>query len=258
MGDTSCHCDVHQMTGNYMFNEASEKEFLIGTNPDSRLTLWWDGSELLWVTLQKLGKQVFMYYWPCCEVEILGVHPSFCEEYVYQPSEKNLTDSIEKGLEALRSGQADMAAIYCEQIDALGHLFGPDPDQVDAAVQTLNSKIKEKDMVNQLNIILFSDHGMTNIDWLERLIELDNYINMSDITRRMDVAPVVSLWPNDDKYQQVYDALSQVPNMHVYGRQEIPERFHFRGGKFVSPLTLVADSTYMESWEGVQPRWIPS
>eukprot|EP00064_Thunnus_orientalis_P013295 superscaffoldBa00002141_g13334 len=52
------------MTGNYMWDEASKKEFLIGTNPDSRLPLWWDGSEPLWVTLQKLGKKVSMYYWP--------------------------------------------------------------------------------------------------------------------------------------------------------------------------------------------------
>ncbi|XP_037635968.1 glycerophosphocholine cholinephosphodiesterase ENPP6-like [Sebastes umbrosus] len=29
--------------------------------------------------------------------------------------------------------------------------------------------------------------------------------------------------------------------MRVYGRQEIPERFHFKGGKFVPPLTLVAE-----------------
>ena len=47
-----------------MWDVDSKKEFLIGTNPDSRLPLWWDGSEPLWVTLQKLGKKVFMYYWP--------------------------------------------------------------------------------------------------------------------------------------------------------------------------------------------------
>nr|XP_019964121.1 PREDICTED: ectonucleotide pyrophosphatase/phosphodiesterase family member 6-like [Paralichthys olivaceus] len=29
--------------------------------------------------------------------------------------------------------------------------------------------------------------------------------------------------------------------MHVYARQEIPERFNYKGGKFVSPLTLVAE-----------------
>lgn len=37
-----------------------------------------------------------------CEVKILGVRPSFCEEYVYNPSEKNLTDSIVNALNVLR------------------------------------------------------------------------------------------------------------------------------------------------------------
>jgi ectonucleotide pyrophosphatase/phosphodiesterase family protein 6 len=52
------------MTGNYMWDEVTMKEFLIGTNLDSRLPLWWDGSEPIWVTMQKKGKNVAMYYWP--------------------------------------------------------------------------------------------------------------------------------------------------------------------------------------------------
>ena len=37
-----------------------------------------------------------------CEVEILGVRPTFCEEYVYNPSEKNLIESITNALSVLR------------------------------------------------------------------------------------------------------------------------------------------------------------
>lgn len=40
---------------------------------------------------------------------------------------------------------------------------------------------------------------------------------------------------------QVYAALSQVPNIRAYGKEEIPQRFHYRGGKFVPPLMLLAD-----------------
>lgn len=245
---TGRHSNIHQITGNFMWDESSNKEFLIGVNPDSLMPLWWDGSEPLWVTMQKLGKKAFMYYWPGCDVEILSVRPSFCEKNVYDPSEKNLTDSIENSLNVIRSGQADMASIYYEKIDVEGHHFGPDSPQVrtavqhlDLAIQTLNRKIKEKNMVNQLNIILFSDHGMTKIQWMEKVIELDQYINMSSIARMMDRGAVVSLWPQDNMYQEVYAALSQVHNMRVYGRQEIPDRFHFKGGKFVAPLTLVAE-----------------
>ncbi|XP_077465613.1 glycerophosphocholine cholinephosphodiesterase ENPP6 [Stigmatopora argus] len=245
---TGRHCEAHQMTGNYMWDESSGKEFLIGTNPDSRLPLWWDGSEPLWVTLQKLGKKVFMYFWPGCEVEILGIRPTSCQEYIYNPTMQNLTDSIEHSLNLLGSGEGSMAAIYYENIDVEGHHFGPDSPQIktavqqlDKAMQMLNKKIKEKGMENKLNIVLFSDHGMTKIQWMEKVIELDKYIDMADVVKKMDKGPVVSLWVKAEKYQQVQTALSKVPNMQAYAREEIPERFHYKGGKFVAPLTLVAE-----------------
>ncbi|KAK0131290.1 Ectonucleotide pyrophosphatase/phosphodiesterase family member 6 [Merluccius polli] len=259
---TGRNSDVHQMTGNYMWDEVSMKEFLIGTNPDSRLPLWWDGSEPIWVTVQKKGN-VRMYYWPGCEVEILGVRPSFCEEYVYNPSVKNLTDSIENALDSLQSGKAEMAAIYYEKIDVEGHHFGPDSHQIktavrelDTAMQTLNKKIKEKNMGDKLNVMLFSDHGMTKIQWMERVIELDKYINMSDIVKMMDRGVVVSLWPKHNKHQEVYSALSQVPNMGVYEKQNIPDRFHYKGGKFVPPLTLVAEpGWFITENKATLPYW---
>lgn len=43
---------------------------------------------------------------------------------------------------------------------------------------------------------------------------------------------------------QVYTSLSQIPNMRVYAKDEIPERFHFKEGKFVAPLTLVAEPSW--------------
>ncbi|KAJ3588193.1 hypothetical protein NHX12_011787, partial [Muraenolepis orangiensis] len=205
----SLNCDRHQMTGNFMWDEVSDKEFLIATNADSRLPLWWNGSEPIWVTAEKKGKNVHMYYWSGCEVEILGVRPSFCEEYVYNPSLKNFTDSIEKALNALQSGKAEMAAVYYEKIDVEGHHFGPDSHQLkmalrelDTAIQTLNKKIKDMDMGDKLNVMMFSDHGMTPIKWMERVIELDKHINMSDLVKMMDRGAVVSVWPKHNKHQE--------------------------------------------------------
>nr|NP_001013545.1 glycerophosphocholine cholinephosphodiesterase ENPP6 precursor [Danio rerio]Q5BKW7.1 RecName: Full=Glycerophosphocholine cholinephosphodiesterase ENPP6; Short=GPC-Cpde; AltName: Full=Choline-specific glycerophosphodiester phosphodiesterase; AltName: Full=Ectonucleotide pyrophosphatase/phosphodiesterase family member 6; Short=E-NPP 6; Short=NPP-6; Flags: Precursor [Danio rerio]AAH90903.1 Ectonucleotide pyrophosphatase/phosphodiesterase 6 [Danio rerio]AAI65573.1 Enpp6 protein [Danio rerio] len=245
---TGRHCEVHQMTGNYMWDTDTQKEFLIGTNPDSRLPMWWDGSEPLWVTMQKLGKKVYMYYWPGCEVTILGVRPTFCEEYVYNPSEKNLTDSMENALNALKSSKADMAGIYYEKIDVEGHHFGPRSPEIqrairslDQAFQILNQKIREKNMRDTINVVLFSDHGMTQLKWMEKIIELDNYINMSHIIKMMDRGPVVSLWPKQDKFEEIYQNLSTADNMNVYKKHEIPDRFHYKNGQFVSTLTLVAE-----------------
>ena len=40
---------------------------------------------------------------------------------------------------------------------------------------------------------------------------------------------------------QIYRVLGAVENMKVYRRDEFPDRFHYKGGKFVSTLTLVAE-----------------
>lgn len=58
-------------------------------------------------------------------------------------------------------------------------------------------------LANKLNIILFSDHGMTKIQWMEKIIELDKHINMSDIVKTMDRGTVVSVWPKEDKFPKV-------------------------------------------------------
>lgn len=58
-------------------------------------------------------------------------------------------------------------------------------------------------MEDKLNILLFSDHGMTKIHWMERVIELDKYISMSSVAKMMDRGPVVSLWPKANKYNEV-------------------------------------------------------
>ncbi|XP_062855841.1 glycerophosphocholine cholinephosphodiesterase ENPP6 isoform X2 [Trichomycterus rosablanca] len=245
---TGRHCDIHQMTGNFMWDKDSMKEFLIGANPDSRLPMWWDGSEPLWVTMQKLGKKVYMYYWPGCEVEILGKRATFCEQYVSSPSMKNLTDSIENALNVLKNGKADMAAVYYENIDVEGHHFGPQSQEVqravrslDVAFQTLNQKIKEKKLQDELNIMMFSDHGMTDIEWMDKVIELKAYINVSSVLKMMDRGPVVSLWPKPGMLDEIYRALQAAQHMKVYQTHEIPDRYHYKRGKFVPPLTLVAD-----------------
>ena len=62
-------------------------------------------------------------------------------------------------------------------------------------------------MAEDLNVIMFSDHGMTDIKWMEKVIELEMFINMSDVIKMMDRGPVVNLWPKQDKFEEVRHSL---------------------------------------------------
>ncbi|XP_067885484.1 glycerophosphocholine cholinephosphodiesterase ENPP6 isoform X2 [Heterodontus francisci] len=236
------------MTGNYMWDEKTNKSFLIGENEDSRLPMWWDASEPIWVTMVKNKKQVYMYYWPGCDVEIRNVKPTFCQKYYYHPSDSNFTKAVSDAIDVLGQGKADMATVYYERNDVEAHHFGPWSEQRKEATKTLdetlrkmNLKIKEIGLQNDLNIILFSDHGMTDISWIEKVIELDKYINMTDLLNILDRGSVVSLWPKEGKLNELYSRLKKVKEMSVYKKDEIPDRYHYKGGNFVAPLTLLAE-----------------
>ncbi|XP_037687017.1 glycerophosphocholine cholinephosphodiesterase ENPP6 isoform X2 [Choloepus didactylus] len=188
---TGRHCEVHQMTGNYMWDPNTNKSFDIGVNQDSLMPLWWNGSEPLWVTLTKAKRKVYMYYWPGCEVEILGVRPTYCLEYKNVPTDINFANAVSDALDSFKSGRADLAAIYHERIDVEGHHYGP-------------SSTQRKDALKAVDTVL---QYMTQ--WI-----------------------------------QLYNKLRTVEHMTVYEKEDIPSRFYYKKGKFVSPLTLVAD----EGW----------
>ncbi|XP_004696518.1 glycerophosphocholine cholinephosphodiesterase ENPP6 [Echinops telfairi] len=139
---TGRHCEVHQMTGNYMWDPSTNKSFDIGVNRDSLMPLWWNGSEPLWITLTKARRKVYMYYWPGCEVEILGVRPTYCLEYKNVPTDINFANAVSDALDALKSGRADLAAIYYERIDVEGHHYGPLSPQRKDALKAVDTVLK--------------------------------------------------------------------------------------------------------------------
>lgn len=62
-----------------------------------------------------------------------------------------------------------------------------------------------KNLEEDLNVVMFSDHGMTDIKWMDKVIELEAYINMSDIIKMMDRGPVVNLWPKVAMLEKVIE-----------------------------------------------------
>ncbi|KAI4529697.1 hypothetical protein MG293_020375 [Ovis ammon polii] len=263
---TGRHCEVHQMTGNYMWDPDTNKSFDLGINRDSRLPLWWNGSEPLWVTLTKARRKVYMYYWPGCEVEILGVRPTYCLEYKSVPTDINFVNAVSGALDVFKSGQADLAAIYYERVDVEGHHYGPSSAQrkdavkaVDTVMAYMTKWIQERELQDDLNVIIFSDHGMTDISWIDKVIELDNYISLRDLQQLKGRGPVVSLWPAPGKHSEIYNKVRRVEHMTVYEKEDIPSRFYYKKGKFVSPLTLEADEGWFitENRESL-PFWMNS
>ena len=77
--------------------------------------------------------------------------------------------------------------------------YGRRPDRLSCPPPTP----KERDLQDDLNVIIFSDHGMTDISWTDKVIKLDNYINLRDLQQLKGRGPVMSLWPAPGKHSEV-------------------------------------------------------
>lgn len=104
-------------------------------------------------------------------------------------------------------------------------------------------------MWDTLNLIITSDHGMTQCSE-ERLIELDQYLDKDHYTL-IDQSPVAAILPKEGKFDEVYEALTHAhPNLTVYKREEIPERWHYKYNSRIQPIIAVAD----EGWHILQNK----
>ena len=69
-------------------------------------------------------------------------------------------------------------------------------------VVTASVHPQERGLQDKLNVIIFSDHGMTDIFWMDKVIELDQYISLADLQQVKDRGPVVSLWPAPGRHSE--------------------------------------------------------
>uniref|UniRef100_UPI00358E0F56 glycerophosphocholine cholinephosphodiesterase ENPP6-like isoform X2 n=1 Tax=Myxine glutinosa TaxID=7769 RepID=UPI00358E0F56 len=199
---TGRYSESHHVTGNYMWDEVTGKEFRFGQDEQSKLPMWWEGAEPLWVSMELQGQRVRMYHWPGCDVAVFKVQPSFCQPYSGRSSVLT-QEAIADALQHFQQGSAAMAAVYYEDVALAGRHHGPGSEARRAALANLDAIVR----------------------------------NTTDTIR-------------------VYQLLKDLSNMTVYRRNEVPERFHYGAGRFVSPLTLLADEGWFITWNrAALPYW---
>lgn len=146
----------------------------------------------------------------------------------------------------------NLVTLYYGEPDNVGHRKGPDHTdrkeiikQIDRTIGYLGEAIRRHHLTDKLNVIITSDHGMTTVKKRPKVDEiiLNKYLNLFKLTsfEILDYGGFGILTPKPGKEQEVFDALSNVPNMTVYKKNEIPENFHLAKSKRLPPIIIVAD-----------------
>ncbi len=240
----------HGIVANNIFDPSTGHTFATNRRAEVQDPMWW-GGEPIWTLVERAGKSSAPLFWPGSEAPILGVRPRFWKPYDETlPAASRVSQAL-AWLDLPAAERPVFLSLYFEDTDAAGHQKGPDSPEVrsaiardDGYVGLLVDGLTRRGILDRVNIIVVSDHGMVSVDDA-RVIIADDYISADDVVIS-DINPTLSHFPKPGKEESVYRALAGAhPHLKVYRRDAIPERWHYRDHARVPPILGVAD----EGWQ---------
>lgn len=135
-------------------------------------------------------------------------------------------------------------------IDHVGHLYGPYSIQMKEKLQELDrdlgymiDQLKKHDLFDRLNLIITSDHGMDTIS-NKTAIFLDTYLD-TNLFKAFGSRACYNIFMNREAdLEYVYETLRKIPNVDVYLKQNIPERFNYKHNSRIGDILLVTKIGY--------------
>lgn len=197
--------------------------------------------------------------WPGSEASN-GWGATYIDHYNGTETLSRKTDRILSWLDLPLQDRPQFIAAYVPNVDSVGHKFGPNTTETDAAITTVDAMLgsllnglDQRNLTELINIVIVSDHGMASTS-NDRLIYLDDIIDMSQI-EHTDGWPLYGLRPyphiNLTALHQTLAAEvaanTQKGDSHwnVYLRDEdMPARWHFSNNERIAPLWIVPDTGY--------------
>lgn len=253
---TGLYPENHGIVSNTMYDDVFDAWYRIGQGSESvKESRWYEG-EPIWVTAEKQGETAATFFWPASEADIAGIRPTYWYTYDESIGNTERVQQVIRWLDLPRDERPVFITLYFSDTDTWGHRVGPQGleldsviHELDAAIGMLLDSLKARDSVDEVNMIVTSDHGMTATSD-DRVIFLDDYINLEDVLM-VEWSPLAMIRPNAGKEEAIYAQLYQAhPNMAVYRKEEVPERFHYRNHRRITPLVCLADEGWSISSRG--------
>ncbi|NXY89682.1 ENPP5 phosphodiesterase, partial [Alcedo cyanopectus] len=241
---TGLYAESHGIVANEMYDPVLNETFSLNKT-DTNKSKFWEEASPIWVTNQREGHKTGAAMWPGTDVKIHGVFPTY-----YMPYDESVSfeNRVSRLIDWFTSEEPiNLGLLYWEQPDGMGHALGPESPLMEPIISDIDKKLgylmaelKKAKLWDVINVIITSDHGMSESS-SERLIELDQYVDR-ELYDIIDHSPVVAILPKEGKLDEVYEALANAhPNMTVYKKEQIPDRFHYKHNRKIQPILAVAD-----------------
>jgi predicted AlkP superfamily pyrophosphatase or phosphodiesterase len=202
---------------------------------------WW-GGEPIWVTAKKQGQIAASYFFPGTETAIQGVTPDVFRVYNGKVPNEMRVDKVLSWLDFPAEKRPTIITLYFSDVDDAGHEFSPDAEEtryavlnVDRYLARLYEGLKQREIADEVNLILFSDHGMASVN-LRNTTFLDDYFDLKLAEQILWTGEIVQIFPKAGNEGKIFAAVKNLQHTTCWRKSEIPARLNYGHGKRVAPI----------------------
>lgn len=243
---TGLYPDHHGIINNVFYDAALNEYFSLSTNAknDSRFY----GGNPIWNVAEQQGVKTASFFWPGSDTD--KKRPSYYKEYDNKIPYGNRIDTVVKWLQLPEKQRPHLVTLYFDEPDHTGHTFGPlSPEnhkmaiKMDSVMGELSRKLDQLAIGKQINLIIVSDHGMTDIS-NDKKVAILNYLKPEWLGYKAVINPIMSLQAKPGYQDSIAKALKKVPHIKFWKSSEVPKRLHYGTNPRVHDFVIEAKKGY--------------
>ncbi|TPX64568.1 hypothetical protein SpCBS45565_g05794 [Spizellomyces sp. 'palustris'] len=251
---TGMYPESHGIVANVFYDPEKDDTFVYVDPASNGNGQWW-GGEPIWVTAIKQSHRSASCMWPGSEAPIQDIRPTYWFKYNHTMPLFDRAEKILEWLEKPLEERPSVITMYIPDVDSAGHWAGVDSKEVndslvrvDQALEHLLQGLEERNLTGKVNLMVVSDHGMTNSS-SNRVIFLDDYINLNDVTI-LENKPLVMLYPNEGNATDgILKALSKGSEengrFRVWRREDAPLEYHYSHSSRIGPIVAIPENGWV-------------
>ena len=248
---TGLHAGNHGIVNNSFYDSNMDDWYSKSDPNDVQNPKWYNG-EAIWTTAIKNNMKSASMFWVGSEAT--GKTPTYYKEYDGSFSNSARINQVINWLKMPEEDRPQMITLYFSDTDGAGHTYGPDSDEVINAIKTLDSDIgyllsqlELLEHIENINLIIVSDHGMTELSDMKRISgdSLGGIIDSFGLTRG-GYGPFMGVYSgNEDELDSLYTRLKQnETHFRVLNQQELMDEYSYNYDGRTAKLLILANDGY--------------
>lgn len=244
----------HGIVGNSFYAPTMREEYSLRKREavtDPRFYL----AKPIWVLAEEQSLRTATYFWPGSEAKINGIFPSYYLTYNHNTPHEDRINTVLEWYKLPIEKRPHLATLYFSDVDSAGHKYGPNSKEVkeailkvDQSIQKLNKELEKLNL--PINIIIVSDHGMTEVD-----SDKFEFIASNELKEEIELSykvigkgPIVHFYKNDNPQTNTNSLLERInkdaKNFKCYDSSRTPKKLNFRASDRIGDFVCMANKEW--------------